>query len=92
MREAVRNNPGARNLEMREQLMSNYEPDMPEQPRDGADGESEYLYYVAKRAGEDGKATLIYAWGPDFEEARARYDNGEGECQPIWERPAWVGG
>ena len=72
--------------------MSKYEVGLPEQPRDGADGQSEYLYYVAKRAGEDGKAMLIYAWGPDFEEARARYENGEGECQPIWERPAWDGG
>ena len=63
----------------------------PSDDREGHDGQTEYLYQVDKRVDEDGHTFLINAWGPDFEEARARYENAEETCKPLWERNAWSG-
>ena len=60
-------------------------------PRKGYDGQTEYLYKVDHRVDEDGRKVSIYAWGPDFEEARGRYENDDGPGKPYWERGVWDG-
>ena len=63
----------------------------PKDPRKGYDGQTEYLYKVDHRVDEDGRKVSIYAWGPDFEEARGRYENDDAVGKPYWERGVWDG-